>query len=504
MSEEKKSYREIFKATSLFGGVQAFNIVIAVVRSKFIAVLLGPEGMGISGLLISTTDFLGRLTNLGLGTSAVKNVAEASATGDKERVSRVITVLRRLVWATGIIGLVLTIALAPLLSKITFGNHDYTEAFIWISVTLLFQQLTSGQLVILQGLRKLEFLARANLLGSIIGLFITVPLYYFFGIDGIVPAIILVSFTSLVLAWIYSRKTGISSVKISNRDTLHEGKDMMRMGFLLSLSGLITLGASYIIRIYISNVGGVEDVGLFNAGFAIINTYTGMIFTAMGTDYYPRLSAVASDNKRAGQLINQQAEIAILILAPILSVFLIFINWVIILLYSGKFLAVNEMIHWAAIGIYFKAISWSIAYILLAKGAAKIFFWNELISNIYMLGFNIIGYRIAGLEGLGISFMVGYLIYMLQVFFLARIKYGFSFDRLLYKVTGFQLTLGIACFLIIRFLEKPWSYVAGLSLIIISVIYSLLELERRIGLKEVVLQKLSKFRNRKNEVNSKN
>jgi O-antigen/teichoic acid export membrane protein len=494
LSKEQKSYREIFKATSIFGGVQAINIVVAVVRSKFIAVLLGPTGMGISGLLYATTDFIGRLTNFGLGTSAVKNVAEANSTGDEQRVSRVISVLRRLVWLTGLLGLVVTAVLSPWLSRITFGNSDFTYAFIWISVTLLFQQLSSGQLVVLQGLRKLQFLARANVTGSVIGLCLIIPLYYFFGIKGIVPAIILISLTSLTLSWFYSKKTGIKTVPITTKEAVSEGRDMMKMGFLLSMSVLITTGASYIIRIFIRHKGGVDDVGLYNAGFAIINTYVGMVFTAMGTDYYPRLAAVSNDNAQSGKMINQQAEIAILILAPILTVFLVFINWVIILLYSNKFVAVNEMIHWAALGMYFKAVSWSIAYVFVAKGAGKLFFWNELLSNINLLIFNIAGYFFAGLEGLGVSFLVGYFVYLIQVFIIAKSKYKFSFEKEFFKVVGVQMALGILCFLVVRTLASPWSFIIGAVLIAFSTLYSLKELDRRIGLKEVILSRVNRFR----------
>lgn len=497
MADSQKKYQEIFKATSLFGGVQVINIIIAVIRSKFVAVFLGPTGMGIAGLLISTTDFLARLTNLGLGTSSVKNVAEAASTNDDLRVSVVITVLRRLVWFTGLAGLVITAVLSPVLSQITFGNKDYSAAFVWISVTLLFQQLTSGQLVVLQGLRRLDSLAKANLLGSIIGLAVIIPIYYFFRIDGIVPAIILVSFISLALSWFYSRKVAIKSIKISTRETLFEGRDMVKMGILLSLSGLISLGVAYVIRIYISNTGGVEQVGLYSAGFAIINTYVGMIFTAMGTDYYPRLSSVASNNMKAKEMINQQGEIAILILAPILTVFLIFINWVIILLYSEKFIAVNEMIQWAALGMYFKAISWSIAYVFLAKGAARLFFWNELIANLLMLGLNIVGYRIAGLEGLGISFLVGYLLYLIQVYIIASTKFSFRFSKDFYMVACIQIVLGIICFGTMRFLDSPWNYILGCLVIIISSVYSVRELERRIGFKEIIQKLLDKFRNKK-------
>lgn len=491
---KQHSYRQIFKATSLFGGVQIFNIAISIIRSKFIAVLLGPAGMGISGLLTSTTGFISSLTNFGLGTSAVKNVAAASTTGDNNRVNFIASVLTRLVWITGILGLIITIVLSPWLSQITFGNKDYTIAFMWISITLLFQQITSGKMVILQGLRKLEYLAKANLVGSVIGLFITIPLYYIWRFDGIVPAIIVTSLASMVLSWFYSRKTGIKIISVPVKKTFSEGREMVVMGFMLSLSGLMTLGLSYFVRIYVSNTGGLEQVGLFSAGFTLINTYFGMVFNSMCTDYYPRLSGMANDNMKARELINQQAEVAILILAPMLAIFLIFINWMIILLYSGKFLEIDGMIHWAVLGIYFKAASWAIGFLLLAKGASKIFFINELLANAYLLLFNILGYKYLGLEGLGISFLAGYILYLVQVFFITKVKYQFSFDKVFYKIAGIQFLIGVMCFGIVTILSAPWTYILGSILISISLVYSLKELEKRIGLYSIIKSKLKSYK----------
>ncbi len=493
MEENQASYRQIFKATSLFGGVQVFNIIISIIRSKFVAILIGPTGMGITGLLTTSIGFVSALTNFGLGTSAVKNVAAAAATGDESRVSTVVTVLRRLVWITGLLGMVLTAVLSPWLSDLTFGNKDYTLAFIWISVTLLFQQLSSGQIVVLQGLRRLQYLAKANMAGAVFGLVISIPVYYVWRLDGIVPVIIISSLTAMLLSWFYARKVGVRTIKINTKTITAEGKEMLKMGFVLSISGLIPLGTSYIIRIYISNIGGVDQVGLYTAGFAIINTYVGMIFSAMSMDYYPRLAGVAHDNKKTAELINQQSEIAILILAPILAVFIVFIQYVIILLYSTKFVPVNGMIQWAAMGMYFKAVSWAIAFILLAKGASRLFFWNELIANIYILGFNIIGYKLAGFNGLGISFLAGYFVYLIQVFLLARYKYEFLFQIDFFKLFGIQLILGIACFTIIRFLQTPWSYFTGGATIVFSTWLSIKELDKRLGLKAIWINFRSRF-----------
>ena len=486
MSEQQSSYRQIMKATSLFGAVQVFNIIIAIIRSKFVAVLLGPTGMGIMGLLTSSTGIISRLTNCGLGTSAVKDIATTYGTGNEKRIGIVVTVIQRMVWITGLIGLIITAAFSPWLSQLTFGNKDYSLAFIWLSATLLFDQLTSGQLVILQGLRKLNYLAKANLSGSFIGLFITIPLYYFWGLDGIVPGIIGTALFSLLMSWYYADKIKVERTTLSTKQTLAEGKNMLMIGFMISLSGFFTVAASYIVRIFISRNGGVEQVGLYTAGFAIINTYVGLIFNAMGTDYYPRLSAVAHDNKLCKQTINQQAEIAILILAPILVVFLTFINWVVILLYSKQFIAVNQMIYWAALGMFFKAVSWAIAFMFLSKGSGKIYFWNELIANICLLSLNLLGYHLWGLTGLGISFALAYLIYLIQVYVISKIKFAFQFDRSFIKIFIIQFGLAIMAFVIINILKRPYVYLAGAFLAIGSGWYSIMELEKKMGLLSIL------------------
>lgn len=492
VDEQKSSYRQIMKATSLFGGVQVFNIFISIIRSKFIAVLLGPTGVGISGLLTSTTTLIGNITNLGLSTSAVKDVAAANVTGDSKKIGSVVSVLRRLVWITGLIGTVFTLSFAPFLSELTFGNRDYTFAFVLLSITLLLTQINAGQLVVLQGMRKLQYLAKANMAGVTIALFTSVPIYYVWGLKGIVPAIILSSFMTLFLSWYFSSKVKIETIKVSRKMVFTEGSGMVKLGFFLTLSQLITTGTAYIVRVFISHKGGVEQVGLYNAGFAIINTYVGMVFSAMVTDYFPRLSGIAHDPVKARDTINQQAEVALLILAPILSVFLIFINWIVILFYSTKFVPVDSMIHWAALGIFFKAASWPIAYLLIAKGDTKLFFYNELIVNLYMLGLNLVGYLWMGLEGLGISFFVGYLLYVIQVFFIANKKYSFTFQKTFYKIFSIQFVLGFICFVSIKMFHPPYVYFWGSFLILISSLYSFRELNKRLKLMQLIKEKLGR------------
>jgi O-antigen/teichoic acid export membrane protein len=484
MSQDQKSYRQIFKATSLFGGVQVFNILISIIKSKFVAVLLGPEGMGITGLLTTTTNLISGLSNFGLVSSSVKNISEANATSDENRVATIISVLRRLVWITGTFGTLITLALAPWLSQLTFGNRDYTLAFVWLSVILLFNQLTNGQLALLQGLRKLDYLAKANLTGSSIGLIVVIPLYYFWRIDAIVPAIIISSLLSLVLALFFSRKVSISSIPITREITVSEGKKMLVMGFIISLAGLLTIGASYLIRIYVSNTGGIEQVGLYTAGFALVETYVGMIFTAMSADYYPRLSAVNENKEEISKLVTHQAVTAMLILAPVVVIFIIFVPQIINILYSTKFALINFMVRAAILGMVFRAASFPMGYILYAKGDSRLFIKTSVGFNLLFLMNNILGYKYFGLSGLGVSFALNFLIHFFALLIITRIKYEFKFKPEFLNVFITSVFICLVSFSI-TFLSFGYVfYILGSILIVLSLTYSFYELNKRLNLAE--------------------
>jgi len=487
---DKNSYKESLKATSLFGGVQVYNILIGIIRSKFVAVLLGPLGMGINGLLISATDLIMSLTNLGLGTSAVRDIAEANATQDAGKIALVIRVFRRLVWLTGLLGAVICLLFSPYLSYVTFGNYEYTIAFVILSSSVLFKQLATGQTALLQGMRKYADMAKANVTGNTIGLFLTVPLYYLWGLNAIVPVLVITSVISFILSYYYSNKVKIEKVEITTKSIKKEGKGMLKMGFFISLQGLLSVGASYLVRIFISNKGGLDDVGLFTAGFAIINTYVGLVFTAMGTDYYPRLSAVSSDNEEFNKTINQQAEISLLLLAPIIAGFIIFIKPVVTILYSSKFLPVEGLIYWAILGIFFKAASWTIAYSFLAKGDTTAFFWSELAAIIYTTAFNILGYMYWGLTGLGISFLVGYIVYLIQVWIIAGKRYQIYFQKEIYKVFGIQFLLSALCIVLVLLAPMSIRYILGSLFVVFSFYYSYQELDKRIDISDLIKKKI--------------
>jgi len=489
VNDNQQSYRKVLNATSLFGGVQFINIILRLIRSKAIALLIGPIGMGISNLLLTTMELINGLTNLGLERSAVKDISLANTNSNSKNVAITISILKKLVWLTITVGVILMVLLAPWLSEITFGNKDYTISFRWISIALLFKQLSSSQLAILQGLRKLKSLAKANLLGNFIGLLITLPLYYYYKIDAIVPSIIIATFMSFVFTYYYSHKLDIESVTISRKEAVSEGKGMINLGIMLSLSSLITLLVAYIIRIYIGSANeteelGLIDVGLYSAGFVILNSYVGIIFNAMGTDYFPRLSEIANDIKKLRKTVLEQATVAILLITPIIVVFLACAPFIIVILYSHEFSPIVTMVTWGILGMIFKAVSWSMGYMIIAKGDSKVFIKTAIGFNTILLSINIIGYHFGGLEGVGISFFIYYIIHFIAIRIITYYRYDFYFEKGFYKIFTFTV---IMCFLAFSITFIPSSILKNslmIGLIVVSCWYSYKELDKKIGVKD--------------------
>lgn len=487
MANDRNSYGSILKAIGLFGGTKVFQIIVGIIKNKLVAILLGPAGMGVVGMLTSTTNLIGSLTGFGLSTSTVRDISAAYNSGNSERIGRVVAILRKLVWATGLLGALITIVFANYLSEFAFGTEDYSTSFRLISVILLFNQLTIGQNALLQGTFHYKYLAKASLLGSVIGLFISVPLYYLWGADAIVPVIIISSLTTFLLAFFYARKIGIPHVTVNFKDIMTDGRTMIVLGAVLAATSAFRLGGEYIKRAFISNYGNIADVGLFIAGSAIVTQYIDVILSSMSTDYMPRLSAVSSDKDVFNEIINRQIKLMVTMILPFIILFIVFARELVVILYSSEFLAIISMIEWMMLSMFFRAISWCLSFSFVAKGESKFFFWNEVVTAIYSLLFSMAGYFFAGFMGLGIAFLLTYLSYTVQLYIFAKRKFDFRFSPDCIKLILKQVLLLVPVFIIIEILEVSYiRYIFGASFFLIICYLTYVEMNKMIPIRNAL------------------
>ncbi|EKD32418.1 MAG: Polysaccharide biosynthesis protein [uncultured bacterium] len=479
--KENEGYKNAFKATALFGGVQVFSIIFGVIKSKLVALWLGTLGYGIIGLFTTATNLIGSIVNLGLQNSAVREIASAHGQNDKELLSKTVKAINRWVLVTGIIGALLTIIFSSLISRWLFDNNAYVVSIILLSSVVLLTGIWNQQQSILQGTRNLKLLVSAGVFGSLASFLCSVPIFYFFREDGIVWAIIMTVLASTVVNYLYARKVKFIKVQQSPKESFTLGLMAVKLGLAMSITGIVVNITEFILKSYITRQGGIEDVGLYGAGWAINAQYLGLVFAAMAKDYYPRLSQKSSDNKALKAMVNEQAEIALLILSPMIIVMVVFISVFVNLLYSKEFLAATDMIKWMLIGSLMQAGSWSLSFVFLAKRDIKTFLFNELGIKFITLPAYMLGYYLFGLVGLGYAFTFNYTAYFLWVAIVAQKKYSINYTKTFWKVF-FSL---VAAILVFPIGEVLWhaKYPTGVFLIVIISIYCLYELNKRIELK---------------------
>ncbi|MCA0349648.1 MAG: oligosaccharide flippase family protein [Bacteroidetes bacterium] len=480
------------KATSIFGGVQVFNIFITLIRGKFVAILIGTAGMGLNGLLLSGLNLIKTFTSLGVAESAVKDIAKAHNSNDKVHIRTTFQVFKRLIWFTAIFGIIATIVFSPLLSKFAFGDTSKTISFMWLSITFVFGALSGGIYTLLRGTRQLKYLAQANIFGGIVGLIVALPLFYFYGIDGVVPAIILTAFANYLVSLYFKSKIKFEPIAVSWQDTFQLGKPIVQLGLSLTLINILAAGVAFTLNAFISKTGTLSDVGLYSAGNAIVEGYVGMVFTAMATDYFPRLAGVISDELKWKKLVNEQAELVLIILGIVLVLLITTTPLLIRILLSKEFLASQNFIQFAVLAIPLKGLVWVVGYIILAKGNNKLFLTVEIIANLIVLGFNLLFYHFFGLTGLGISLILSYLISSFFMLFILKNKYGFQFNFGVYKLLSLSLVTLSLCLLSVHLLENPYMYIAEILIVLFVISYFTYEFNQRISIKSI----LEKFKNR--------
>ena len=481
--EEKRehSYNHVLKYTGIFGGVQGLNILIGLVRNKIIAKLLGPTGMGLASLFNTAVNFISQTTNLGISFSAIRHVSELFDEGDEARIAHFVKVVRGWCLLTALFGMLVCILLGPVLSDLTFSWGDHTLHFVLLSPAVAMMAITGGETAILKGARQLRSLAFIQLANVFLALLISVPLYYFFGFKGIVPVIILMAFANMMLTIWHSyrlyplRLGGVQGI-------LGEGMEMMRLGVAFVMAGVLGSGAEMFIRSYLNVQGDLGIVGLYNAGFMLTVTYAGMVFSAMETDYFPRLSAVMGDRGLMNETVNRQIEVSVLLVSPMLAMLIVGLPVIIPILFSDDFLPVVSMAQVAVFSMYLKAVSLPISYMTLARGDSKAYLIIETFYDLLLVALVIIGYRLLGLYGTGLALSLSYLAETLIVYLFCHIRYGFRLSAGVVQCLAMQLPLGLSVYMLVFVNNTVVYWFMGTLICFVSLAISLYVLHQKTSL----------------------
>lgn len=441
------TYGQIIKSSVLVGGSSVIGILIRIVRTKAMAYLLGPAGFGLFGLYGSVETLTESIAGVGVNSSGVRQIAEAVGTGDTTRIAQTAAVLRRTSIVLGALGAILLCAFSRPVSRLTFGTTQHAPAICLLSLAVLFTLTSAGQSALIQGMRRIADLARMSVLAALFGTVIGVPVVYFFRQNGVVPALVIVAGMTILTSWWYSRKIEIHAAPITPPQIVREASALLKLGSVFMMGGLLLTGVAYLVRILILRKVSLEAAGLYQSAWTLGGLYVSFIIQAMAADFYPRLTANATDNGVCNRLVNEQARVGLLLAGPGVLATLTFAPLAMILFYSAKFTAAVGVLRWICLGTMLQVITWPMGFIIVAKNRRAIFFWCELTCASVYAALAWICVSAFGLNGAGIAFFSYCVFHGLLHYPVVNRLSGFRWSAENYRAgLLFAVLIGAACF----------------------------------------------------------
>lgn len=468
-------YNGMLKYIGIFGGVQGLVSLITILKASIVSRLLGPIGVGLIEVYNRSIDLGKKATDLGISYSAVQSISAQRGESEAHTLmAYAIKVVRSWSLWLALFGTLLFFLLSPLLSRWSFdGSLTHTSMFRILSLTIGCSVLMGGELAVLKGARKLGRVAWFQLFSAIVMLGVAVPCYYLWGYNGIVPSLLFTAIVLLVLACWHSFRVFPYRVSLFSLKVITDGLYIIRQGINYTLAGLLNSGAYYFISIYIFNNGNAAEAGCYSYGYLLISYLSMLVFAALDSEFFPHLSAVNKDRQRSTLLVNNQVEILMVIITPIIVSFALFLPLITRLLFDAKFMPLVSMAQIGVVGLFFKVMMHPPACLSLSKGDSCTFLLQEVLSYTFMVAIMIGSFTLYGLLGLGIGMLLSNLFDWISVWFITTLRYKFNYSRRVWYL--FVAQLPILLFLItICMYTEGWTYVCGSLIVVIwSTIYSI-------------------------------
>jgi antigen flippase len=485
-TENSNSYKQIFKSTGIVGGSKVSTILIGILRIKVLALILGPAGVGIAGIFQTIMELVRDSTGFGINFSGVKDIAEISASSDDKKVAKTIKVLRRWALGTGLLGMLITILFSGLFSSYSFGNSEYTLSIGLLSLVILINSVSAGQIALLQGLRRIKQMAKASLIGTALGTSLSIPLYYWLGVGGIVPGMIVTALGALATSWLYAKKIQVVKLELSLKETFNSGLGMAKLGFFMVINGFVAALSMYLLRALIASNLDLASVGYFQAVWTISTMYINILLVSMLADYFPRLTILKGDRISSNKLINEQLEITTLVGGPMIMGMIIFSFLIINILYSSEFFPAIPILKWQMMASFFTLISWPLGVVYLSNNRGWFAVFSETLRQSIYLGVVYFGWEYWGFESLGISFLIANFVTLIFVYFSVKEINDFRFSVSNLKHFYILGVLALFVLIISLVLNSVLSYVMSGIALIFAFAYCYIKLDELIDFRGLI------------------
>lgn len=482
------------KSSGIVALVQVFQMAFGLLRNKVVALLIGASGFGVWSIFHSFIEMCSSFSTFGLDQGGVREIAKNSDSADN--IGKCIFTFRVAIFSISILAGGLIFAFARQINDWFFDSADYIFGVRVIAFLIFVNGIAKGGYAIINGVRAIRYLAMSQIISAVIGSIGAIVIIYLFKESGIPYALSVVTVSMSVVTLIYIRKLRIKTVIPKRGEFRNILKSLLHLGLGFTIAGIVASTMTLCSRGYLSAHYSMDAVGIYQSAWTIANLYIGVILTAMGVDFMPRLSKVCADNDKVNELINNQIEFGICIASIGATIVMLLAPYILVLLYSSEFTLGTTIIRWQILGVILRIIAFPFSYAIMAKGKPMQYALIQIVFWTGEFGLLVLFSNLWGFDALGINYFMAYTGYLAMTYCACRHNSRYNMSSQTRRIVACVLAFIVLFWSICMFTDGVVTYVLGglLWCVQLSVVNRILQRVMDINIMGIVKRMLFRHR----------
>ena len=395
------------RETVLMAVSSGASFLLGLARTKILAVVWGPVGMGAIGMMqavLSTASVVG-----GAGVDGVMT-RELAQTHQSDRVKSA-ALLSAATKGSVILGALsgaLTFMVAVAFGR-DLGIGAWPVAGL-LGVGVLASIISSNLRASLSATGLVQVVASLGPLAGILSLGGALVVVMAGNQEALwCAAVISVPISQLAVA-LYGFRRVPSWSPLSWARAVIEILSLVRLGALLAVAGILPPLAQLVMRSLVKEHLDPVSFGCFQASMALAATSVSVLASSVGPSVLPRLSAAAGDPRAMSGVINDQTLIYLTLFAPVSLCLVAAPELIVRLMFSTEFSPVTGQLSWQMIGETVRLPCWVLATALTARKQTRSYLFVEASSLAVLVIGVAVSARSGSLEVIGVALSVTTLI----------------------------------------------------------------------------------------------
>lgn len=392
------------------GSTQLSLIIVSIVRNKYLAINIGPEGFGLFSLLSSFFQLGDIIAGAGLGTATIKYISECNRNKDKEGVQNIFDFSFSVVFILAFIVTIIFILFYNFFKEVFLTDSVSFFYYVLFASSYFGTILSSVFISLLNGLILTNSMAKRKFFTSVFNLCSILVLVYFFQLTGFFLSILLTSIFSLYLFYLASIK--VINVKfIRPKFSSSIAKKIMSFSFVDFFLIFINYGTTYLQRIIVVRVLDMSSLGIYSSALSF-NKYLGVVSDGSLFYFFPKMSESLSTDER-NKVLNDYFRLTIMP-SVLISLFAILLGpYVIPLLFSSKFNELNKIFYVFVLAQFVLSVQTGYMYTVVGMAKLKIHTIATIIAHLIIVIIPFLFIQQFGVIILGIAMIVSSSIHIL-------------------------------------------------------------------------------------------